>query len=206
MSSRSLNGQDLNLHNLSVSGNVELADVTMETLTVTNDLEVLNDTSLNELDVNGLSTCQSVNVLQNLAVTGTTQMTADVTADNNMIIAGNLTVQGTLTANTNSNMEIVYFHVTGNAGSVSQTMELYQNTTGTTNYSVFPSFYYGYGGSGGTYDIGGSCGSVSEIMITERQSGTFGWYMNKTTGDNINIYVVFLVIYNVSSSDYPSSY
>jgi len=200
MSSRSLNGQDLNLHNLTVTNNLILNDATVDDLIVTN-----NTTTL-DLSVNGVATCETLNVDQNLDVSGTALLNGDVSMNNNCEIAGDLTVLGTLSANINSSMEIVYFNMTGNAGTVTQTMTLSNNIEATTDYSVFPSFYYGFTGSGGTYDITATSSSVNQIMITNRQAGSFEWYITKTTGDNINVYIVFLVIYGVSSSAYPSIY
>ena len=200
MSSRSLNGQDLNLHDLTVSGNITLNDATVDDLTVTNKLTTL------DLSVNGMTTCESLDVNQNLDISGTTLMKSNVTANNNMTILGDLTVNGTLTAGINSNMEIVYVQITGNAGTISQTMTLSQNLEATMNYSVFPSFYYGYGGSGGTYDITATSSAIHQVMITNRLTSAFDFVVTKTTGDNINVYIVFLVVYGVYSSGYPSAY
>ncbi len=200
MSSRALNGQDLNLHNLTVSGNITLNDATVDDLTVTNKI------TTQDISVNGVETCQTLDVIQNLDVSGTTLLNGDVSMNNNCEIIGDLTVLGTLTANINSSMEIVYFKMTGNAGAVTQTMTLLNNLEATTDYSVFPSFYFGFTGSGGTYDIGATSSAVNQVMITNRLPGSFEWYITKSTGDNINVYVVFLVIYGVSTSAYPSIY
>lgn len=198
MSSRSLNGKNLTLNDLSVTGSLTMAEL------VGTDLTVSNDTSLNDLTVSGASSVEGLTVAQtatcsNLVVnTNTTMNDATVT---------DLTVTGKLTAGSNAlPMEILYVNITGNASAVNETITLGNNTTGTLDYSVFPSFYYGYSGSGGTYDIGASCNAVSQIMITNRTTTNFGFYMNKGTGDNINIYVVFLVIYSVGTSGYPSNY
>jgi len=200
MSSRALNGQDLNLHNLTVSGNITLNDATVDDLTVTNKI------TTQDISVNGVETCQTLDVIQNLDVSGTTLLNGDVSMNNNCEIIGDLTVLGTLTANINSSMEIVYFKMTGNAGAVTQTMTLLNNLEATTDYSVFPSFYFGFTGSGGTYDIASASSAVNQVMITNRLPGSFEWYITKSTGDNINVYVVFLVIYGVSTSAYPSIY
>ena len=103
-------------------------------------------------------------------------------------------------------MEIVYYQITGNAGTTNETMTLANNVTNTTDYSVFPSFYFGFTGSGGTYNIGGTASALSQCMITARTAANFAFYLDKSTGDNINVFIVFLVVYGVSSSAYPSVY
>ncbi len=194
MSSRSLNGQNLNLNNLTVAGNVTLNDATVDNLTVTNKLTTL------DLSANGVTTLQHTNV------DGNCTMSNEVNMIQNCQINGDLTVLGTLTAGTNTNMEIVYFQLTSNAGTVSQTMTLSQNLETTTNYSVFPSFYYGFGGSGGTYDIASTSSALNQVIITNRLASSFDFVVTKSTGDNINVYIVFLVIYGVYTSGYPSAY
>jgi hypothetical protein len=103
-------------------------------------------------------------------------------------------------------MEIVYYKLQGNAASVTQTIALQKNTSATTNYSVFPSLYYGFSGSAGTYDANGTSGAVHNIVVSTRTASSFSWTLQKATSNNVNVYVVFLVIYNASSSLYPSSY
>ena len=200
MSSRSLNGQDLNLNNLTVAGNITLNDATIDDLTITNKIIT------QDITVNGVETCQTLDVIQNLDVSGDAILNGDVSMNSNCEIVGDLTVLGTLSANINSTMEIVYFNMIGNASAVTQTMTLLNNLEATTDYSVFPSFYYGFTRSGGTYDIGATSTAVNQIMITNRLADSFELYVTKTTGDNINVYVVFLVIYGVSTSAYPSIY
>jgi len=139
-----------------------------------------------------------------LTATGHTQL-ADVST-NAMTVTGNLIVTGQITSATPGNMEVLSYHLTGNAGTVSQTMTLLQNTTNTTNYVVFPSVYYGYGGSGGTYSSTDTAKNITPIVGTTRTASSFGWTISKGTGDNINVYIVFLVVYNVSNSSFSSSY
>jgi hypothetical protein len=121
-------------------------------------------------------------------------------------VNGNLTVTGNKSSATPSNMEILYFHLLGNAANVVETMTLALNASATTNYSVFPSLYYNYAGSSGTFNALSTSGSLNNIVIGARTASSFSWSLNKATGDNVNAYVVFLVIYNASSSNYPNSY
>jgi hypothetical protein len=103
-------------------------------------------------------------------------------------------------------MEIVYYNLKGNAGDVQETMPIYHNATSTTNYSVFPSIYYNYSGSGGTYDQFQTSSAIQNIVIGTRASNSFIFALNKATGDNVNCYLVFLVVYNAPISNYPTSY
>jgi len=76
---------------------------------------------------------------------------------------------------------------------------------GTTDYSVFPSIYYGYTGSSGTYNATATSGAINQIIITGITNTQFTWTLEKTTGDNVNVYLLFLVVYSVSSN-YPKVY
>lgn len=123
-------------------------------------------------------------------------------------ISGNLTVNGQIIGSTQSNMEVLQYNLSGNAGSATVTMPLQYNTTNTTNYIVIPTIYYGYGGSGGTYHaMNSSINLEYAIVISNRTSSSFVWQTSKNgTGDNINVYISFLVIYNCQGTNYPVSY
>lgn len=141
----------------------------------------------------------------------------------NNFIVGNSTINGgTLTyAQTTNRMmtsapsidgvavpafEMLTYHLTGDAGTSSATMNLAYNVSATTNYAVFPSIYYGYGGSGGTYNAQATASALSQIVIDTITPTQFSWILNKSTGNNVNIYLVFLVVYNPVGSDYPKAY
>jgi len=201
MSSRSLNGGDLNLNNLTVTNGLTL-----------NDVEVSGDCSVNVLTASDFTTntitANTLTVHDSLAVNAPAYLSDDVNMYQNASVTGNLTVGGELYL-TNYNtlpMEILWFNITGNASATTETMILQNNITSTTNYSVFPSFYYGFTGSGGTYNIGQTCNAVSQVMITGRTNTEFQWYLNKTTGDNINVMIYFLIIYAIGNSNYPSTW
>ncbi len=70
---------------------------------------------------------------------------------------------------------------------------------------MFPSIYYGYSGSSGTNNAVNTSGTCGQIVISSRTATTYNWNLEKGTGDNVNVYLVFLVVYNLGS-DYPSSY
>jgi len=224
-----LNGQDLNLTNLSVSNTATLENIVSNNdVTVNGDLSVVGDAVINgdltvsadfntasgiitnltsdnitnnaTISTNNLTVTDNINTA-NTNITGTV-LANDLTVTNNTTLQ-NLVVNGSFSAPQTTQMEIVYFNVTGNATSVS----LNNNATNTTDYSVFPSVYYGYTGSSGTYNFGESAGAITgQIAITDRTYNAFTFCLNKSDGNNVNVYIVFLVIYNVESSDYPSSY
>lgn len=130
----------------------------------------------------------------------------------NLLIYGDTTISGNLTVNgqinSQSNMEVLQYNLTGNGGSATVTMPLQYNTTNTTNYIVIPTIYYGYTGSGGTYNaMNSSINLEYAIVISNRTSSSFVWQTSKNgTGDNINVYISFLVLYNVQGTSYPVSY
>lgn len=191
--------------NLTVNANLTGHNITSNNLT-TEDFTCSSITNLNTLDVSSTATLHATTNCNVLNVTGVSTFNSNVDVCQNMVVEGNLTVQGNLIANLEqNNLEILYYNMTGNTSSVNQTMTLSLNTT-TTNYSVFPSYYFGYSGSSGTYNISQTSGALSQILITQRNPGNFQFFVNKTTGDNINVMIVFLVVYNVSSSAYPSSW
>ena len=142
--------------------------------------------------------------VETLEVSGESQL-ADVTSGN-LAVTGTLTVNGQAYAPTQSNMEIVTYQLGGSDNSVSGTLALTQNTTNTTNYTVFPSVYYGYSGSSGTYGATQTSGAVCPVVISNITSSSFTWNVEKSTGDGVNVYLVFLVVYNVSGSNYAKSY
>lgn len=170
-----------------------------------------------ELWISGLLNAVGGITTSTLTATGHSQL-ADVSL-NNMAITGNLNVTGQITngtpgtdpvymitSATPGNIEILYYNLTGNTGSPNVTMQLAQNYANTTNYAVFPSFYYNYSGSSGTYNINGTSGTLTELIWSNRTASSFTWTLNKGTSDNVNVYVVFLVVYGVSNSGFPNSY
>lgn len=157
-----------------------------------------------ELWVSGVLNAVGGVTTSTLTATGHSQL-ADV-ASNTLTVTGDLHVSGNIYGATQDNMEIISFHLTGNASSTSEAATLLHNTTGTTNYMVFPSFYYGYTGSSGTYNATSSSGALNPIIIENRTSSSFHWTLEKATSDNMNVYVTFLVVYGVSTAGFPSSW
>jgi hypothetical protein len=74
---------------------------------------------------------------------------------------------------------------------------LANNKTSTTTYHVFATYFYlAPNGSGGTYAWPSASGSANQILIFSKTSSTFSWGFTKTTGNNWNGGVSFLVIYS----------
>ena len=61
---------------------------------------------------------------------------------------------------------------------------------------VFSSIYYGYSGSGGTYNAVSSSSAVSNIIISNITTTSFVWNLVKATGDNDNLYLVFNAVFS----------
>lgn len=103
--------------------------------------------------------------------------------------------------------EVLNVQLTGASGNRSGTLTLQHNLSNTTNYAVFPSIYYGYGGSGGTFNAIQTTVALSQIVIQNITSTQFEWNITQTnTSDNINIFLVFLIVYNMTGTTYPKSY
>jgi hypothetical protein len=74
-----------------------------------------------------------------------------------------------------------------------------------TDYGVFSSIYYGYSGSGGTYTASQSSGAISTMIIYNITTTSFSWIFERTTGQNLNVKVVFQLIRS-PSLNYAKSY
>lgn len=121
-----------------------------------------------------------------------------------MNLQGNLTVSGTVSSsNTSMQQEFHFAQVGGNGSSVSSTVNITGN--GSTNYAVFPSVYYGYSGSSGTYNATDTSSAMNTIVISNITSTHFDFHVSKSTGDNVNVFIVFMVVFS-SSLNYSKSY
>ena len=127
-----------------------------------------------------------------------------VITDNLTFTNSNKPVQAPpLSSSAMPNMEILFYHLTGSGSQATATMTLANNINGTTNYAVFPSLYYGYHGSGGTYSV---FDSYFDINVSNFTSTQFYANFKKGSGDNANVYIQFLVIYDMVGTDFPKSY
>ena len=95
--------------------------------------------------------------------------------------------------------------VTGKASSVSGTISISGPPNGGTNYTVFSSVYYGFSGTGGTYDALGTSNASRPIVIYGIASNQFNWALSKSDSNNVNIYLIFMVVWN-DVLTYPKSY
>ena len=99
----------------------------------------------------------------------------------------------------------LHTHITGSRSSETKIFT-FESDVGTTDYAVFPSFYYGYSGSGGTYNAKNTSGAIKhEAIVTSKTTNNFTIVFQRGSGDNMNIYLTALVVFN-SGFDYPASY
>jgi len=97
-------------------------------------------------------------------------------------------------------------HLTGdNYNKVTGTVTLTNNFG--TDYAVFTSMYFGYtGGSDETYSQTETSGAISgNIIIANITDTSFEWNLFLANNESINIYIIFMVVFN-DSLDYPKSY
>jgi hypothetical protein len=102
--------------------------------------------------------------------------------------------------------EVLTAHITGGGSSDNPTFVLQHNIHGTTNYAVFPTVYYGYSGSSGTYDLSGTSGTIQQMVVNSITATQFNVFFNRGSGDNLNVYVSCLVVYDAPNTDYPKAY
>jgi hypothetical protein len=74
------------------------------------------------------------------------------------------------------------------------------------NYAVFPSYYYGFTGSGGTYNAIDSSSALKQIIISNILPGSFAYHLEKSTGNNINLDIHFLIVYDLDYLDYVKTW
>jgi len=155
------------------------------------------------------------------------QYTLDVSGD--VYVSGNTSINGILSLNgsdgdkgivpamqTISNntlipsFEVLYYHVTGNED-IDAKMTLQNNIYGTTNYAVFPTVYYGYTGDSGTSTAEETSRRLPPAVIYDITSTSFKFVCviqgsSGGSNENINVYFVFLIVYQIKNTDYPKVY
>ncbi len=136
-----------------------------------------------------------------LIVTNGNSTLSDTTTVNNLVVNGTFT-----SSVSNQTSEILTVQVGGSDANVSAVVNLANNVYGTENYAVFPSVYYGYHGSGATYNLQATSSALNTIVIGGINVSNFTFSLNKLTGDNVNIILVFLVVYNLPGSNYSKNY
>ena len=108
--------------------------------------------------------------------------------------------------NLTPHIELITLLINNDAGYVTGLLPIRNPDPLNTNTAIFPSVYYGYSGSAGTYDLAATSGAMGTIVISEITTGTFRYGLTKGTGDNMNVYIQFLVVYSLVNSDYPKTY
>jgi len=102
-----------------------------------------------------------------------------------------------------------FFYTNINGGGSSETgtflFSTYGITMPDTNYMVFSSFYYGYSGSGGTYNATNSSGAINTMIIFGISTTGFSWVFERGSGNNLNVYAVFQLIRS-PSLNFPKAY
>jgi hypothetical protein len=205
---------DVSMNNLFSGGTVNCQgpltveyDVQCQTGLTCTDFSVNDQATILNLNVNGST--NMIDVSMNNLYVGNSSTVNELTVITNTQINGNLNVSGVISSSNDVNetqMEVLTYQLTGNANTVYSTMALTNNGTETTNYVVLPSIYYGYTGSSGTYNAQDSSGALGQIIISNITESSFDWYVSKSTGNNVNVLLLFLVIYNVDGSTYPKIY
>jgi hypothetical protein len=67
-------------------------------------------------------------------------------------------------------------------------------------------YYYGYTGSEGTYTATASSTALGHVIISAITANNFVWNVGKNTGNNVSVYITFLICYNLANTDYPKVY
>jgi hypothetical protein len=154
----------------------------------------------------GENTIQSFDSMRNNALTlNLNPLGGKVITDHLTYTNGNKPVQANpLSSSAMPNMEVLFYHLTGDGSQTTATMTLANNINGTTNYAVFPSLYYGITDvSSGTYGV---WNSFFDINVSNFKSTQFLCNISKGSGNNANVYIQFLVIYDMVGTDFPKSY
>lgn len=156
--------------------------------------------------------CSSLNAS---TITSSADITIDLDPSKNLIIDGVARYAGseryipfcpTTNVDRPPSFEFLSVRINNNNSPISQTMTLQKNVFNTTDYAVFPTVYYGYTGSAGTYNAPQSSGALNPIVISDITATDFVWNLEKGTGNNINVNIQFLVVYNIANSDYTKNW
>jgi hypothetical protein len=104
---------------------------------------------------------------------------------------------GTISA-VNGLMETQSVNITGGNGVpyVDIIVTLGNNVYADTTYSVFYSWYYGYTGSGGTWNAKDTANALGNGIVYSKTASQFQFYCSKGQGNNINAYLNFQIVYN----------
>lgn len=113
-----------------------------------------------------------------------------------VVECNDLNVDGTLFENGTRNIRVKYIQQMGDNSSVSKYIDISDiNVNDTDNYTVVSSIYYGYSGSGGTYNAINTSSAISRVVISDQTSSGFTYSIKKTTGDNVNVFLIFTIFF-----------
>lgn len=155
----------------------------------------------------GLSVAKNTNVAGIAKITNATASTAStngalvvaggVGVAKDLYVSGNIHCSGTVSsADTNLYQEFHSVVVGGNSGTITGTINL-NVSQGNTNYAVFSSIYDNLpGGSGGTYNSGDTSNALQTVIIHDITQTSFQYMIAKSTGNNVNLTVIFQVIFS----------
>jgi len=91
-------------------------------------------------------------------------------------------------------IQYAYFNITGTNSIVDSSIPI-KNYNNSSNYFVLSSFLSNSPNTSGSYNAAGLVTALGQPVIYYKLPGAFGFYMNKSTGDNTNIYICFTIIY-----------
>jgi len=100
-------------------------------------------------------------------------------------------------SNTLPRIQYAYYKLTGSSSTVNIQIDIqgYPTSNPSSNYIVLTSFWYNFGGTSGTYGPADTVTSLGQPLISNKTPTSFNFYMNKSSGDNVNVYLCFTIIY-----------
>ena len=110
-------------------------------------------------------------------------------------LTSNYNVRGTPLERTFPMCETFDENVSNDDSPISRTFTLLRNSRGTLSYYVIGSYRYNAGGGGGTYNAHNASSAANQLVIFNKTTTQFSCAFVKSTGDNWNGGVRFLVIY-----------
>lgn len=162
----------------------------------------------------GLSIAKNSNIAGIGHISNTTNSTSSTTGAlivgggvdvaKDLYVAGNIHCTGTVNSSDNNlYQEFHAFAGGGSAANFSGTITLNYGGQNSTNYAVFTSIYDNLPqGSGGTYNSSQTSGALNAVIISNITKTSFDFMINKATGNNVNLNVVFMVVFS-SQLSYP---